>query len=192
MPDARFGEQRLELRHHLDQVAAGGVGLALPDQLLGRAVEDADPAVGVDADDAGARAREHRFGETAAAVDLIARAHQVVALRAQLLRHLVEGLAELGEVALPAPHRHLHIEIAGRNQIGGADQAADRRDQPVREVKPDPYRREQHDQRDHGVHQREGDLHADAARLEIGEFLRRSPASPASCSITRGSSGRAT
>ena len=101
---------------------------------------------------------------------MIARAHQVVALGAQLLRHLVEGLAELGEVALPAPHRHLHIEIAGRNQIGGADQAADRRDQPVREIEPDPHRRQQHDQRDDGVHQREGDLHADAARLEIGEF----------------------
>ena len=55
----------------------------------------------------------------------------------------------MGEVALPAPHRHLDIEIAGRDQVGGADQPADRRDQPVGEVEPDPHRRQQHDQRDH-------------------------------------------
>ena len=36
---------------------------------------------------------------------------------------------------------------------------------------PDPHRRQQHDQRDHRVHQREGDLHADAALLDRGIFL---------------------
>ena len=169
-PRARLGEQRLKLGHHVGQLAAGRVGFVLPDQPLGRAVEDADPALRIDADDARARARQHRLGETAAAVDLVARAHQVVALGAQFLRHLVEGLAKLGKVALPAAHRHLHIEIAGGDEIGGADQPPDRRDQPVCEIEPDPHRRQEHDQRDDGVHQREGDLHPDAARFQIGEF----------------------
>ena len=125
-----------------------------------------DAAFGVDADHAGAGAGQHRLGEAAAAVDQVARAHQIVALRAQFLRHLVEGLAELGEIAFRAAHRHLDIEIAGRDEIGGADQAADRRHQAIGEVQPDPDRRQQHDQRDHRVHQREGDLHAEPPRLE--------------------------
>ncbi len=40
--------------------------------------------VGVDADHAGAGAGQHRLGEAAAAVDQVAGAHDVVALRAQL------------------------------------------------------------------------------------------------------------
>ena len=125
-------------------------------------------ALGIDADDAGAGARQHRFGEAAAAVDQVARADDVVALRAQFLRHLVEGLAELGEVALRAPRRHLHIEVAGRDDLSGADQAANGRDEVVGEIESDPDRRQQHDQRDHRVHQAKGDLHADAARFKIG------------------------
>ena len=113
---------------------------------------------------------QHRLGEAAAAVDDVARAHDVVALRAQLVRHAVEGLAEMGEIALRLAHRHAHIEVAGRHGVGGADQAADRRHQPVGEVEPDPHRRQQHDQRDHRVHQREGDLHAEPARFQRRVF----------------------
>ncbi len=62
------------------------------------------------------------------------------------------------------------LQIAGRNHIGGADQAADRRDQPVGEIESDPGRGQQHDQRDDGEHQRERDLDAEPARFEIGIF----------------------
>ena len=41
-------------------------------QPFGRAVEDRNAAVGIDADNAGAGAGQHRFGETPAAVDQIA------------------------------------------------------------------------------------------------------------------------
>ena len=50
-------------------------------------------------DDAGAGAGEHRLGESPPAVDQVARAHDVVMLRAQFVGHLVEGVAELGEIA---------------------------------------------------------------------------------------------
>ena len=140
------------------------------DQPLGRAVEDRHAALAVDADDAGRGAGQHRFGEAAAAVDQVARAHDVVALRAQLGGHAIEGLAELGEIAFRLAHRHAHIEIAGGHDIGGADQAADGRDQHVGEIEPDPDRGEQHGERDDGVHQREGDLHAEPARLQRGVF----------------------
>ena len=111
----------------------------------------------IDADDAGAGAREHRLAEAPAAVDQVAGVHQVVALGAQVVRHAVEGLAELAEIALGFVHRHLHMQIAGRDHIGGVDQAADRRHQPVGEIQPDQHRRQQHDQRDHRIHQTEGD-----------------------------------
>ena len=146
------------------------IGFAAADQLFGGSVEDADAPLGVDADDAGARARQHRLGEAAAAVDEVARPHDVVALGAQFLRHLVESLAELGEIAFRTAHRHLDMEIAGRDDVGGADQPPDRRHQPVGEGKADPHRRQQHGQRDDREHQREGDLHADAPRFEIRVF----------------------
>ena len=67
-------------------------------------------------------------------------------------------------------HRNLNVEIAGRDHLGGADQAADRGNQPVGEIEPDPGRRKQHDERDHREHQRERDLNAETARFEIGEL----------------------
>ena len=63
------------------------------DQPLRRAVEDGNPSVAVDTDDAGTGARQHRFGKPAPAVDEIAGAHDVFVLRAQLLRHVVERFA---------------------------------------------------------------------------------------------------
>ena len=165
---SRLVDDLLELRRDLVERAPERVGLAAADELLGGAVEDADAALAVDADDAGAGAGEHRLGEAAAAVDHVAGAHDVVALGAQLLRHLVEGLAELGEIAFRAAHRHLDVQIAGRDDVGGADQPPDRRHQAVGEVEADPHRRQQHGERDHRVHQRERDLDAEAPRLEIG------------------------
>ena len=100
----------------------------------------------------------------------IARAHDIVALRAQLVGHPVEGLAELGQIAFGAQHRHLDVEIAGRHDVGGPDQAPDRRHQPVGEVQAEPRRRQQHRERDHRVHQREGKLDAEPPRLQIGEI----------------------
>ena len=62
---------------------------------------------------------EHGLGEAAAAVDEVARGRQAVMLAAQLRRHLVEGLAEMGEVALaraaPAPGRRNCRSPPGRS-----------------------------------------------------------------------------
>ena len=118
----------------------------------------------------GARRRQHRFDEAAAAVDQVAGADQLVALGAQLLRHLVEGLAELGEIAFRLVHRHLDVQIAGRDDVGGAHQPADRRHQPIGEIQSDQHRGHQDGQRDHRKHQREGDLDAEPARLHLGVF----------------------
>jgi len=67
-----------------------------------------------------ALADDSTLDEPAATVDQVAGADQFVALGAQFLRHLVEGLAELGEIAFRFVHRHLHIQIAGGHDIGGA------------------------------------------------------------------------
>src|SRR2546430_15124188 len=65
---------------------------SVANQFFGGAVEDADAAGSVDADDAGARRGQYRLDEAAAAVDQVAGAHQFVALGTQFLRHLVESL----------------------------------------------------------------------------------------------------
>jgi len=96
------------------------------------------------------------------------RAHDVLVLGAQLMRHLVEGLAEASEVAAGTLDRDLDLQVAGRDHVGGADQAADRRDQAIGEIEPDPRRRQQHDERDDAEHQRERHLNADFVQLQIG------------------------
>ena len=161
-----LGELGCDRRERL----AEDVALDAADQPLRRAVENGNPAVGIDADDAGAGSRKHGFGESPPAVDEIAGANDVVMLRAQLLRHLVESLAQLGEIAFRPAHRHLNVEIAGGDHVGGADQAADRRDQPVGEIQPDPCGRQQNDQRNDREHQRECDLDAEPPLFEIGVF----------------------
>ena len=157
-----------KLGHDIGQRAPECVGFGTSDQSFRGPIQNADAALGVDPDDAGARSGQHSFGETTAAIDQVTRAHDVVALGPQLLRHLVEGLAQLGEVALGAPGRHLNVEIAGRDNLSRADQAADGRHQVIGEVQSDPDRRQQHDERDHRVHQSECDLNADLACREIG------------------------
>src|SRR6202521_806266 len=159
-------KQRRQLRHDRRERPAEHVRLGSPDELFRRTIEDADTTFGVDADDAGTGAGQDGFGEAAAAVDDVMGAHQIVALGSQLLRHLVERLAEMPEIALAVANRHTDVEVPGRDQAGGADQATDRRDQAVGEIQPDPDRRKQHDQRDHRVHRGKRHLDARAARLQ--------------------------
>jgi hypothetical protein len=66
--------------------------------------------------------------------------HDVVALRAQFLGHAIEGLAELSEIAFRLTNWDSHVKIAGRDCVGGAYQAPDRRNHPVGKVEPDPDR----------------------------------------------------
>ena len=66
--------------------------------------------------------------------------HDVVALAAQFLRHAVECFAELREIAFRLADRHAHMKVAGGHDIGGADQAPDRRYQAVGEIQSDPDR----------------------------------------------------
>ncbi len=133
---------------------------------FGGRIDDGDEAVRIDADHARRDAGEHRLREAAAAVDEVARGRQAVVLPAQFRRHLVEGLAEMGEVPLPSADRHLDVEIAGRDLVGRVDEAADRRHETIGEVEAEPDRGEKDDQRDQREHRREGDLDPDLLLLE--------------------------
>ena len=129
----------VELGQHVRQRMVQRLGLGMTDEFLGRTIQDADAARGVDADDAGARRRQYRLDKAAAAVDQVRSADQLVALGTQFGGHLVEGLAELREIALGFVDRHLDVQIAGRNDIGCAHQIADRRHQPVGEIQPEQH-----------------------------------------------------
>ena len=60
---------------------------------LGHAINDGHSAFGIEADDTGTDTGQHRFGETAAFVDLTACGDKGFALGAQLARHTIEGAA---------------------------------------------------------------------------------------------------
>src|SRR5262249_23850249 len=120
-----LGNDWCQLRHDLDQWFAEDLGFGSPDQLLRRTIENADAAVGGHADDAGARPRQHRLGKSPSAVDKVAGAHDVVALGAQLVRHLVKSLTELREISFGWSDGHLNVKIAARDDVGSPDQPAD-------------------------------------------------------------------
>ena len=119
-----------------------------------------------DADDGDRDARQHGLGEQPPLVDELARGDEAILLQPQLRGHLVEGLAEMGEIALRSAHGDLNIEIAGRDLISGRDQATDWRDEAIGEGKSEPGRRQQHDQGDQNEHRREGDLKGAPMRIE--------------------------
>ena len=89
---------------------------------------------------------QHRFREAAAVVDLVLRMQELVALGFQLQDHLVERVGERADIAVGDPDRHRHVEIAGRDFVGGADQLADRPHQPVGHGNAGPDRRQDDDQ----------------------------------------------
>ena len=49
-------------------------------------------------------------------------------------------LAELGQIAFGSQHRNLNVKVSGRHDIGGPDQAPDRRHQPVGKIQTEPRR----------------------------------------------------
>ena len=80
----RAPDQRRQLGHRFGIMLAFeflGRGVEQPRR---RAVDDGDAALGVEADHAGADARQHRFGEAAAFVDLAVGGDQRAALRVEL------------------------------------------------------------------------------------------------------------
>jgi hypothetical protein len=108
----RLLDKSCNFRNGLDDRMADCHRFALADQTLCRTIENIDTSLGIEADDTRAYAREHRLGKSPPFVDLVARAHDIVALRSQFLRHGIETVAEAPEIAFRAPHRHLHEKIA--------------------------------------------------------------------------------
>ena len=97
-PGAGGREQLGELGYNLDHRFAESFCFRAADQPFGRSIEDTDATVRIDADNAGACASQHRLGEPSPTVDQITSTNDIVALRAKLLRHFVECLAELRKV----------------------------------------------------------------------------------------------
>ena len=90
-----------QFRHHSASGSPSGPPRAA-EQALRERIEHGDAALLVDADDAGRDAGQDGFHEAAAAVEQVVGAEELVALIAQRVGHVVEGLAEIGEIAGPA------------------------------------------------------------------------------------------
>ena len=100
---------------------------------------------------------------------------QLGALAPELLGHVVEGLAEIAEVALRLLGRNADGEVALRHLLGGVDQPPDGRDQPVGKGDAEPDGGEKDDQRDAEIENAERELDPDPARFErpiLGDVLR--------------------
>ena len=124
-------DQRRQFRHGFGIMPAFQFFRRGIEQARGGAVDDGDLAVAVQADHAGADARQHGFGEAAALVDLPVGGDQIAALGVELLGHAVEGKAQRADLVVVALDFDLRLEIAFRNALGRADQAGDRPHQPV-------------------------------------------------------------
>ena len=133
-------------------------------------VDQRNPPVGIESDNACAHARQHRLREAPAFVELLIGGDEFVALLLELSSHAIECAGECREIARSLDHRHLGIEIAARHFARRVEQADDRRDEAIGEPQAEPHRGEQEDQRHAGIHQCKGDLHADALLEELVIF----------------------
>ena len=131
-------EHRGELRHGLGERLTDEIGLLHLQQRLGRAIDQSDDTVTVDADDTGGHARQHRLHELAALVELRIGADQLVTLTLELRGHRVESRAEHREVAIGGANIDIDAEVAARNLLGRTHELADRRDQTIGEPHADP------------------------------------------------------
>ena len=60
---------------------------------------------------------------------------QPILLEAQFGGHLVEGGAEIGEIAFRRAHGHLNVKVAGGDLICRGDQTADRTEKAIGEAR---------------------------------------------------------
>ena len=79
------------------------------------------------------------------------------------------------DIAVGGAHRNRDVEIAGRHLVGGADQLADRPHQPVGDRDAGPDRRQDDDQRQAEIEQRERDLRRSAGCFEPAILVRFGP-----------------
>src|SRR6202789_2961569 len=118
----RAADQAGELGNGLGIMAAFDLFMRGIEQARGGAVDDGDAALAAQADDAGADAGQHRFGEPPPHVDLVARIDQFATLAAQLRRHAVEGMAQNADLVVVALDGDARAQIAFGNAFGGIDQ----------------------------------------------------------------------
>ena len=99
---------------------------------LRRGIGDRHTPLAINTDDTCGNARQHGLGETPASIDQIARGSETVVLATQLRGHLVEGLAQCGEIPLLLADRDLNVEISRCHLTRRIDQAPYRHDEGVR------------------------------------------------------------
>ena len=136
------------------------------EQPIGGGVRNRDDAVIVDAENARRHTRQHRLDERAPLIVERVGVDQAGLLAQELGGHLVECFAEMAEVSVRSPRWHLNLKIAGSDLVGGADEAADRSDQPIGERQAEPDGREQHGEREEHENGGETQLKAVPVRLK--------------------------
>ena len=100
-------------------------------QARGGAVDDGDVAVAVQADHAGADARQHGLGEAAAFIVQPVGGHQIGALGGELLGHAVEGVAQIGDFVVVRATFTCAVRSPSETRSAALDQIGDRPHQPV-------------------------------------------------------------
>ena len=83
-------------------------------------------SVRIEADNARRNARQHRFGKTAAEIELAVGFDKIAALRFQLAGHAVKGAAEKIEFIIAFPLGHRHARAQDRRRARGRRRRSNR------------------------------------------------------------------
>ncbi len=149
-----------------------------PEHLAGAGIDQGHGPIGIETDNARRHPLHHGFGELAALlIDLIG-LEQVLSLGLELLRHAIEAVGEVAQIAPALLHRHLDVEIARTDPPGGDHQVADRIHEAVGKRDADPQGGEQQHHGKTDIHDGEGDLeHQAIGRVfaVFGDVLVREP-----------------
>src|SRR6185312_10103895 len=121
----RRADDRFEVGQQLYDVSADGGAVGSAEQRKRRAVGDGDAAIGVDAHHAGGYAGEDRLGEPPPRINLVTGGDKLLALRAELCGHGVEGGAKRADLTVRVARLDGDREIAARDLLGSVDQPAD-------------------------------------------------------------------
>ena len=163
-------KDRRQLRHCRFHFLAHQRDFVAPQHGAGAGIDQRHRAKRIQPDNAGRHALHHRLGELAALFIHLVGGQQGFALGLELLRHPVETIGQIAQIATAVLHRNLHIQIAASDAIGGNHQVSDRVDEAVGERDADPQGGQQQHHGQADIHDGEGDLEHHPVRRILPVF----------------------
>ena len=165
-PCAGESQQLGHLGNRILQRAPGEVVHGRIEQRKRRRIGQRDPPVGVQPDDAGGDARQHRLGEAPPLVEFQVGALQGLLLAVDLTRHAIEGPAERADLVILRRLVDPCRQLACANAVGSGDEPADGVRDAVGKLESQPYGGKQDQEGDQYEDDDERNLNAESLFLQ--------------------------